>query len=119
MTDQTREAIEVAKNAIKWNEDLIKICSPQVPEENYSIQKSRKSISALSHLISIAERATDEERIENVMDNLAEKQLRATIKAVDKKGLMNTDWEDIDNEGGKIDFCVIAHAIVKFIEEGK
>jgi len=33
------------------------------------------------------------------------------VKAVDKKGLINTDWDDIDSNGGSLDFNVIAKAI--------
>lgn len=53
-----------------------------------------------------------EEAVIKVLEDLANKQLSATIKAVDKKGLMNTDWCDIDAEGGALDFKIIAKAIV-------
>jgi hypothetical protein len=53
------------------------------------------------------------DRLVEILENLADKQLRATIKAVDKKGLMKTDWSDIDKEGGHLDFEVIASAIEK------
>jgi len=46
-----------------------------------------------------------------VLQQLAQKQMDAVIKAVNKNGLAETDWDDIDSEGGVLDFKVMAEAI--------
>ena len=51
------------------------------------------------------------EKIEKILYELANNQLRGVIKVVDKKGLMNTGWDDIESEGGALDFSIIAEAI--------
>ena len=51
------------------------------------------------------------ERIESIIQELAINQHKAIIKAVNKKGLMDTNWNDIDKEGGHLDSKVIATAI--------
>ena len=91
MTDQTREAIEVAKDLLTRNKD-----------DYWGTIKEKLEIEALSHLISIAERATDEEELKSVI--LASK----AISMNEETG----EWvvDDIRD---------LAHAIVKFIGEGK
>jgi len=50
-------------------------------------------------------------QISKVLYDLMQNQFKAVVKAVDKKGLINTDWDDIDSNGGSLDFNVIAKAI--------
>jgi len=50
-------------------------------------------------------------QISKVLYDLMQNQFKAVVKAVDKKGLINTDWNDIDSNGGSLDFNVIAKAI--------
>jgi len=59
-----------------------------------------------------------EEEILKVLEEITYKQFDAIKNAVDKNGLMNTDWEQIDNEGGSIDFKTIAHAIAEYVNGG-
>ena len=60
-----------------------------------------------------------EEEILKVLEEITYKQFDAIKNAVDKNGLMNTDWEQIDNEGGSIDFKTIAHAIAEYVNGGR
>jgi hypothetical protein len=92
----------------------------------YGAAMDEKMMEALSFFIQLGERLT-EERIENILEHLAEKQMRAIIKAVDEKGydvrngmnskknataIMATSWEDVDKKGGHLDFKVISQAIL-------
>lgn len=53
----------------------------------------------------------DVEEMIKVLKGLAEKQMKSIIQAVNKKGLMNTGWDDIDSQGGYLDFKVMCAAI--------
>lgn len=53
----------------------------------------------------------NKDEIVKILESLRDKQMSGIIKAVDKKGLMNTDWSDIDAEDGFITFESIAEAI--------
>lgn len=53
----------------------------------------------------------DEQEIIKILEELGRKQTRAVIRAVDKKGLMNTGWDDIDQEGGSMSFEAIVKAL--------
>ncbi len=89
MTDQTREMIEIAKNVIRG-----------INQGHHDLTDIDKR--ALIHLISIAERATDVEELKSVI--LASK----AISMNEETG----EWvvDDIRD---------LAHAIVKFIGEGR
>jgi len=54
-----------------------------------------------------------EKGIEAIILGIGKKQGDAVIKAVDKKGLMNTGWSDIENEGGCWDIKKLAQEIYK------
>ena len=54
-----------------------------------------------------------EKGIEAIILGIGKKQGDAVIKAVDKKGLMNTNWNDIETEGGCWDIKKLAQAIYK------
>lgn len=50
-----KDEIKTLKDLKKWNEDVIKILSPEVLEENYSILKCKEYINALAFAIDILE----------------------------------------------------------------
>jgi hypothetical protein len=45
------------------------------------------------------------QELEAFIHSLSEKQLKATVNAVNKKGLMNTDWDDIGCSFGAEDLA--------------
>ena len=57
--------------------------------------------------------------IEKIIKELMYKQFCAVIKTIEEKGFMNTDWEDIDKNGGSIEPITIAQAIAQAFEDGK
>lgn len=71
-------------------------------------EKREEALIAFLALIKSVENGVN---IEKVLEKLTVIQTTAVIKAVNKKGLMNTGWDDIDREGGHLDFKVIAKAI--------
>jgi len=101
---------EEAKEAMAWFEPNLEENIGLTPDHIRSIEIFKKIALAYSS-DSLIEARTEGE-IEKVLINLAEKQLQAVIRTVDKKGLMNTDWSDIESEGGSLDFKTIAHALV-------
>lgn len=57
-------------------------------------------------------RLLDEKKIIKTLEELAHKQMSSVVKAVNKKGIINTDWDDIDAEGGSLTFELIANTLV-------
>ena len=80
--------------------------------EGHPVKISKPKAIALSELKSLEPSV---EEIIKTIEELGLTQFKAIIRTVDKKGLMNTGWGDIDEEGGKLDFAVIAQAIHELI----
>ena len=76
-------------------------------------------LSKTEQALSQAEEKLEKVTVDNIiqqLEKLSQEQTKAVIKAVDKKGLMKTDWGDIDAEGGSLTFKVIAQALHAFIQ---
>ena len=111
MSKELREIIE------KYEEEIIRIHKGWMEHRLLFTEMSDKLSELKNQAIQqIKQFARDEwvlsvEKIEKILYELANNQLRGVIKVVDKKGLMNTGWDDIESEGGALDFSIIAEAI--------
>ena len=113
MTDkaQIKEAVELQIQGVKILRDDIGFAEFIISPAQWEAFKCLADLGndyLSGRLVEVA----SEEEIVKILEELATNQMKAVVKAVNKKGLMNTGWGDIDKEGGSLDFKVIAHALV-------
>jgi len=72
----------------------------------------------IDEVLSLA-KEVDELMIIRAFEKLRDEQFKAIVKTVNKKGLANTDWPDIEEEGGSFEFSDIAKFILKELLEVK